>query len=91
MTSAHNLPGRLFILLMALALALLFLGGVGEASEPTITVEHRVSTGDTLWTIAEGFTSPGEDVRASVALLRDLNELTTSGLMPGQMLIVPAG
>lgn len=91
MTSAQNLPGRLSILLMALAVTLLLLGGVGEASAPTITMEHRVSSGDTLWTIAEGFTSPGEDLRDSVALLRDLNELTSSGLVPGQVLLVPAG
>jgi LysM repeat protein len=91
MTSIRILPGRLLILLITLVAVLLLLGGVGEASTPTITIEHRVSAGDTLWNIAEGFTTPGDDVRDSVAMLRDLNELTSSALMPGQVLLVPAG
>lgn len=91
MTSARNLPGRLAILLIALVAALLVLGGTGSASEPSITMEHRVSAGDTLWTIAQGFTSPGEDVRSSVALLRDMNDLESSALVPGQVLLIPVG
>jgi len=91
MTSTRILPGRLLILLIMLVAALLLLGGVGSASTPTITVEHRVTSGDTLWTIAQTFTSPGDDVRDSVALLRDLNDLASSALNPGQVLLVPAG
>jgi LysM repeat protein len=91
MTSIRILPSRLSILLIALATALLLLGGVGEASTPTITMEHRVAAGDTLWGLAEMFTSPGEDVRDSVALLRELNGLTSSALVPGQVLLIPAG
>ena len=91
MTSTQNLPGRLLILLVALVATLLLLGGTGAASEPSITVQHRVVSGDTLWTIATEFTSPGEDVRASVALLRELNGLSSSALNPGQVLVVPAG
>ena len=91
MASIRILPGRLLILLIALVAVLLLLGGVGEASAPTITVEHRVASGDTLWTIAQSFTSPGDDVRDSVSLLRDLNGLASSALIPGQVLLVPAG
>ena len=91
MTSVRILPGRLLILLIALVAILLLLGGTGAASEPSITVEHRVRSGDTLWTIAEGITTPGDDIRASIAVIRELNGLESSGLRPGQVLLVPAG
>ncbi|MDH4309459.1 MAG: LysM peptidoglycan-binding domain-containing protein [Acidimicrobiia bacterium] len=87
--SAYNLPGRLLILLVTLVATFLLLSGTGEASEPTITMEHRVRSGDTLWDIAGGIVGPGEDVRDVVAMIRDINGLTSSQLMPGQMLRVP--
>ncbi len=87
----RNLPGRLLILLTALAATFLLLGGTGSASAPTITMEHRVQSGDTLWDIAGGITGPGEDVREVIEVIRDLNELTNSNLMPGQVLLIPAG
>jgi LysM repeat protein len=89
MTSTNNLPGRLLILLITLVAALLLLGGTGAADVPSITGEHRVRAGDTLWTIAEAFTEPGDDVRVSVAMLRDMNDLSSSALDPGQVLLVP--
>ncbi len=91
MTSVRILPGRLLILLIALVAILLLLGGTGAASEPSITMEHRVRSGDTLWAIAQGFTSSGDDVRESVALIRELNELESSALHPGQILMIPVG
>jgi LysM repeat protein len=89
--SAHNLPGRLLILVMALASTFLLLEGESEAIRPTITVEHRVAGGDTLWALAETFTSPGEDVRDSIALIKELNQLSSSELRTGQVLVLPAG
>jgi nucleoid-associated protein YgaU len=90
-TTASILPGRLLILLTALAAIFLLLSGSVAASAPSITVEHRVRAGDTLWVIASELTAPGEDVRATVELIRDINDLETSGLQTGQVLLIPAG
>jgi hypothetical protein len=90
-TKPYNLPGRLLILLTALLATFLLLGGTGRASTPTITMEHRVQTGDTLWDLAAQITGPGEDVRDVIVVIRDINDLTTSNLSPGQILLLPAG
>jgi hypothetical protein len=89
--SARILPGRLLFLLLALVVAFLLLSGRVDARQPLITVEHRVESGETLWDIAGSFTGPEEDVRDSVSLIRSLNELSTSTLRVGQVLLVPAG
>jgi LysM repeat protein len=90
-TRPRNLPGRLLILLTVLVATFLLLGGTGAASAPTITMEHRVQSGDTLWDLASDLTTPGEDVREVIAVIRDLNHLTSVNLTPGQVLLVPAG
>jgi hypothetical protein len=88
---ARNLPGRLSILLVALAAAFLLLGDEVGARAPVITVEHRVSHGDTLWDLASTFTGPEDDLRAGVDLIKELNGLASSELLPGQVLLLPAG
>lgn len=59
----------------------------GEAVEVTA---YTVASGETLWQIASAITDPGEDVREAVAVLMQLNGLTTSGLNAGQQLLLPA-
>lgn len=90
-TRPRNLPGRLLILLMALVATFLLLGGTGAASAPTITMEHRVQSGDTLWDLADDLTAPGEDVREVIEVIRDLNHLKSANLTPGQILLIPVG
>jgi len=90
-SSARNLPGRLLILVMALASIFLLLEGPSEASRPVATVEYRVTAGDSLWSIAETLTTDGADVRDSIDVIRRLNDLATSSLDTGQVLVVPAG
>lgn len=72
------------------------LGGVGVASAqaggagPSVAVvEHTVSPGETLWRIAQTVTSPGEDVRDTVAELERINGLRGSVLMAGQQILLP--
>ena len=88
--------GRLAVtLLMAATLAVLALVGARTALADTFTsnaapVEQVVVLpGDTLWSIAQA-QAPGGDVREVVAEIRDLNQLTSSRLMVGQELMVPA-
>lgn len=50
-------------------------------------IEHVVGQGDTLWSIA---TSLGGDPRKRVYQLRRLNDLATSTIQPGQVLVLPS-
>jgi hypothetical protein len=47
-----------------------------------------VEPGDTLWSIAASV-ADGEDVRAVVDSIQELNGLEGSGLVPGQVLQLP--
>lgn len=89
--NAHILPVRLLILSVALASAFLLFGAQVEAGTPPVVETYVVERGDTLWSIAERLSPPGEDVRETVDLLRDLNRLSGAELRPGQRLVVPSG
>ena len=85
--------GRLVVL--ALALLVVLLPGAWRAMataqvEGPTTVAVTVQPGDTLWGIAAEI-DPGADPRALIAEIREMNALTQSGLVPGQVLVVPAG
>ena len=85
--------GRLVV--MAVALMVVLLPGAWRAMataqvEGPATVAVTVQPGDTLWGIAAAM-DPGADPRALIAQMRELNGLTQSGLVPGQVLVVPAG
>lgn len=89
--SAHILPSRLLILLLALSSAFLLFVTRVEASQTVALEEYVVARGDTLWSIAAGITPAGDDVRTWVSVLEDLNDVTASELRPGQRLQVPDG
>ena len=84
------------VLLLTALVAVLFgafsLGrSVSEAAAPgdepaaaVVTVEQ----GDSLWTLARRV-APDNDPRDVVAQIRDLNDLTSAGLVPGQQLVLP--
>ena len=85
--------GRLVVL--AVALMVVLLPGAWRAMataqvEGPMTVAVTVQPGDTLWGIAAAI-DPGADPRALIAEIRELNAMTQSGLVPGQVLVVPAG
>ena len=90
--------GRLTVLIVV-ALAVLVLGSwramtadadvEGSGAEGSGAVAVTVQPGDTLWTISTSL-APGADPRVLIAEIRSLNGLTQSGLMPGQVLLVPA-
>jgi LysM repeat protein len=87
---------RLLVLTVA-TLALLagvrVLGAVGGAvasalaPEPVATQSYEVQSGDTLWSIADAYTEG--DPRDLVAQIRQLNDLSTTMLQPGQTLLLP--
>ena len=64
---------------------------VSEAAAPSAQpAEHVVTVeqGDSLWTLARRV-APDHDPRDVVAQIRDLNDLQSSGLVPGQQLVLP--
>ncbi len=96
-TAGHmRLTRRGRVLLLAALVAILFgafsLGrSVSEAAPPSAQpAQHLVTVqeGDSLWTLAHRV-APDNDPRDVVALIRDLNDLSSSGLTPGQTLVLP--
>ena len=98
-TSASHtrLTRRGRVLLLTALVAVLFgafsLGrSVSEAAAPSAEPAPHVvtvETGDNLWTLARRV-APDDDPRDVVAQIRDLNDLTSAGLVPGQQLVLPA-
>ena len=94
-------PSRVFVIistiLVVLVLLLLSAGradgadGSDAAPAPDAVAEHVVRGGDTLWDIASAVTDPGEDIRGLVDEIRRLNDLPSSLIQPGQVLLVPTG
>ena len=59
--------------------------GLRLAGESSVVVHP----GDTLWSIAAAVAGEGDDVRAVVADIRELNELPDAVVVPGQVLVLP--
>ena len=83
---APVLVGR--ILVVAVAVLLLWALFAGESGAGGPERSYRVKAGDTLWSIAER-TYPG-DPREGVWELRSRNELASSTIVPGQVLVLPS-
>ncbi|MCP3996467.1 MAG: LysM peptidoglycan-binding domain-containing protein [bacterium] len=85
-------PSRFLVIIstFVVALVLLLASSVMAAGPEPVTVDYRVLPGDSLWTIAEEI-APDADVRGLIAEIRDLNDLESSLILPGQQLLVPVG
>jgi nucleoid-associated protein YgaU len=87
-----QLSVRLSLLLSALCVVFLMIGGSAEADVPTpAPVEYVVEPGDTLWAIASATAGPGDDLRRVVADIARLSEIDADHLQPGQVILIPAG
>jgi nucleoid-associated protein YgaU len=87
-----QLSVRLSLLLAAVCVVFLLIGGSADADIPTpAPVEYLVESGDTLWAIASGIADPGQDVRRLVADISRLSQIDGGSIFPGQILLVPAG
>jgi hypothetical protein len=69
-------------------LAPLLSGGADEGLHLAGVSSVVVEPGDTLWSIATSV-ADGEDVRAVIDRIQELNRLEGSGLVPGQVLQLP--
>jgi LysM repeat protein len=77
---------------IVVALVLLLPSAFGATPEPApgrSVDEYVVRSGDTLWEIAEERTAAGEDVRGTITSIRRLNDLDSSMIQPGEVLLVP--
>ena len=87
--------GRAVVVAIAVMIALAAGSVAQQASARTPgravpVTAHTVTSGETLWQIADGLAEPGQDVREVVDQLIALNELPGSGLHVGQQILVPA-
>jgi LysM repeat protein len=73
-----------FVLLLATAVHAM------TGGDPLSTVDYRVHTGDTLWSIASDTITPGGDVRGMISTIQEMNDLSTSAIQTGEVLLIPA-
>lgn len=87
----HRLVAVLFVLGLALVLAL-GAGAIGaDADGPTaIGSTVTVQPGQTLWDVAVAHTDAGDDPRAALERIRDLNGLTATDVPAWTQVVVPA-
>ena len=85
-----QLSVRLSLLLAAVCVVFLMIGGSAEADIPASDpVEYVVASGDTLWSIAAGNSGPDQDVRRLVADISRLSGVGADSIFPGQVLLIP--
>ncbi|MFH1105548.1 MAG: LysM peptidoglycan-binding domain-containing protein [Actinomycetota bacterium] len=99
MTISANGRNRVVVLLTSVALALVLLlasavaaqadDPIGPSSASATYVSHTVRSGDTLWDIAASYTPAGDDVRDVIVDIKAANELDSSVIVPGQVLVIP--
>lgn len=65
-------------------------GDVDASATVAQAETYTVMPGDTLWAIASGITSPGNDVQEAVSAIQRLNVLESSSLRAGQELLLPS-
>lgn len=87
--------GRVVAVVLSLLLvaAAGVLGSRAAADGPAsarVVERHVVTAGETLWSIADSVTRPGQDVRDVVVQIEKLNGMSDSSLAAGEELVVPA-
>ncbi len=81
---------RVLVIISTIVVALvLLLPSAFGATPKGSTEDYVVRSGDTLWDIAEGRTTEGQDVRGTITSIRRLNDLESSMIQPGEVLVVP--
>ena len=89
--------GRVVVLcaLVTLLMAAFSLGRVGSQAAPrgarstSQLSQTVVQPGESLWSVAKRV-APGHDPRAVIDQIADLNNLQTSSLQAGQLLVIPS-
>lgn len=87
-----QLSVRLILLVAAVCVVFLVIGGSAEAEGPPLPpTEYVVESGDTLWGIASSHGAPGADLRRLVADISRMSGIEAGSIFPGQVLQIPTG
>lgn len=62
---------------------------IADSKEKVDLVKVTVSRGDTIWSIANEFKTAGVDIRELVFYIKQINQLTTAQIYPGQVILIP--
>ena len=62
---------------------------IARGSESPRYIQVTVQAGDTIWKIAKDNASKERDIRDLVYEIREINNLSTTSLKPGQIIKVP--
>lgn len=81
----RNGRGKLIAAAFAVAVALGVYVGQADKQEPTVTY-YTVEEGDTLWSIAEQYTSDDEDIRMVVQKIALDNQIDDATIYQGMRL-----
>ncbi len=86
-------PSRVLVLLTVIVAGFLLLlaSAVQATGRDPVATTYQVTAGDSLWEVAEAHAEDGEDLRAVVYEIKRLNDLSSSIIQPGQVLLVPTG
>jgi LysM repeat protein len=84
---------RVVVIISIVVLAVFLLASAVQATgaAPESTIDYRVRSGDTLWSIAETHASAPGDLRATIHDIQVLNDLDGSTIHAGQVLVLPSG
>lgn len=87
----RQLSVRLSVILAAVFVAFLLIGGPADAEgPPPPTIEYVVASGDTLWAIAANHVEEGGDVRAMIREIMEASDVSSSSIQTGQVLNIPS-
>lgn len=87
--------GRVVAFVGSLVALLALVVAAGQMADATASPDSAVpssvvvQSGETLWGIAREI-APGHDPRLVIAQIRELNDLGTRSIVPGQTLVVPS-
>ena len=90
---ANKFRFTLFVVITLLLLTVIANCVLGFSTADSLTkveyMEYQVSSGDTLWSIAQSCMTDCDDVREAVYTLCQINDITASDLQSGMVIQVP--
>ncbi|AZR72801.1 hypothetical protein BBF96_04975 [Anoxybacter fermentans] len=87
---SHKWRRFLFVVFGIIMIAIIIIGTRSVNSNGQLKlIEVTVSEGDTLWAIARSHYHSEGDIRKFIFRIRQINNLKTAQIYPGQVLLIP--